>query len=299
MCELSPLQFHGDTIYCIEFGGQPFTAMKPIVENMGLNWASQTVKLNTNKERWGVAIIAIPSDGGEQETLCMPVRKLPAYLASINPNKVAPELRERIELYQNESDDALWNYWINGKAERQQTPVLTNPTTCLTPSDQNIIQALVKAIADRYPADEQKGIYAQIWMRFRNHFRIGSYKQLPQSLMADAVAYLANLKVNEKKGQSQKELPPAYTPLAEKGRGALNKILALRRELSATSMEIMDVMQDATHHKNIRALNDTQKEFSGELNASVCTFFMCINHNMIAIEHMFKAFCEAEKLIYS
>ena len=51
-----------------------------------------------------------PSASGNQDTLCMPVRKLPAFFASINPNKVRPELRDRIRLYQDECDDALWNY---------------------------------------------------------------------------------------------------------------------------------------------------------------------------------------------
>lgn len=126
MCELSPLPFHGDTIFCIEYQGQPFTPMKPIVENLGLGWASQSQKLNDNKERWTVTmIVTVAQDGNEREMLCLPVRKLPAYLASINPNKVREELRPKIELYQAESDDALWNYWMNGKAERKpQTPSL-------------------------------------------------------------------------------------------------------------------------------------------------------------------------------
>lgn len=116
MCELSPVTFHGDTIFCIDYQSQPFTPMKPIVQNMGLDWASQSVKLNANKERWGVVMIATPSEGGEQKMLSMPVRKLPAWLNSINPKKVRPELRPKIELYQAESDDALWNYWMQGRA---------------------------------------------------------------------------------------------------------------------------------------------------------------------------------------
>lgn len=62
------------------------------------------------------------TESGKQEMLCLPVRKLPAYLASINPNKVREELRPKIELYQAESDDALWNYWMNGKAATQGKP---------------------------------------------------------------------------------------------------------------------------------------------------------------------------------
>ncbi len=120
MCELSPVTFHGDTIFCIEHQNQPYAPMRPIVENMGLDWKSQSAKLNANKGRWAtVAIITtVAQDGREREMLCLPVRKLPAFLASINPRKVRPELRERIELYQAECDDALWNYWMHGKAER-------------------------------------------------------------------------------------------------------------------------------------------------------------------------------------
>ena len=90
MCQLSPVTFHGDTIFCIDYLNQPYTPMKPIVQNMGLDWASQSVKLNANKERWGVVIIATPSEGGEQKMLSMPVRKLPAWLNSINPQEGTP-----------------------------------------------------------------------------------------------------------------------------------------------------------------------------------------------------------------
>lgn len=121
--QLFPVQFHGDTIFCTTIDGQPFAPVKPIIENLGLSWASQTVKLNSNRERWGISIIETPSESGSQRTLCMPVRKLPAFLASINPKKVRPELRAKIELYQNECDDALWAYWTEGQALRKPTIV--------------------------------------------------------------------------------------------------------------------------------------------------------------------------------
>ena len=36
MCQLFPVTFHGDTIFCIDYHGEPFAPMRPIVENMGL-----------------------------------------------------------------------------------------------------------------------------------------------------------------------------------------------------------------------------------------------------------------------
>ena len=119
MCQLFPVTFHGDTIFCLDYQNQPYTPMRPIVENMGLDWSAQAAKFRANKERWTVVIITtVAQDGSEREMLCMPVRKLPSYLNSINPRKVAPELRAKIELYQAESDDALWDYWMHGRAER-------------------------------------------------------------------------------------------------------------------------------------------------------------------------------------
>ena len=184
--QLAPVIFHGDTIFCIDYQDQPYTPVRPIVENLSLNWPSQTAKLNANKERWGVVIIATPSEGGDQQTLCIPVRKLPAFLASINPKKVRPELRPKIELYQNESDDALWSYWMNGRAERvDTTPSADAP---LTPDQQCTLQAIVRAKVEALPLDQQnKGTYPKVWSRFNNHFRIARYSQLPQSRMSAAV----------------------------------------------------------------------------------------------------------------
>ena len=111
MSSLSPVTFHGDIIFVIPHDGEPLAPMKPIVENMGLAWQTQQRKLTDNNERWGITMMVIPSEGGGQQTLCMPVRKLPAFMASINPKKVRPELREKIELYQAECVDSLLNVW--------------------------------------------------------------------------------------------------------------------------------------------------------------------------------------------
>lgn len=56
------------------------------------------------------------------------------------------------------------------------------------------------------PAERRgKGLYPQIWSRFNNHFRLGSYKQLPQYRMSEAVAYLTSM-----------EIAPALPPQPER-----------------------------------------------------------------------------------
>ena len=65
MCQLSPVTFHGDTIFCIEHQNQPYTPAKSIVENWGIAWQTQPRKLSDNKKHWGVTIMVIPSESGE------------------------------------------------------------------------------------------------------------------------------------------------------------------------------------------------------------------------------------------
>lgn len=38
--------FHGAELYVVNHNGEPYTPMKPIVEGMGMDWASQFTKLN-------------------------------------------------------------------------------------------------------------------------------------------------------------------------------------------------------------------------------------------------------------
>lgn len=203
---LSPVAFHGDTIYCISYQNQPYTAMKPIVENMGIDWRSQQRKLS-GCERWGVVIMTIPSSSGEQNTLCMPVRKLPAYLASINPNKVRPELREKIIRYQNECDDVLWDYWMNKRAAQQPTDGL------LSPDLRAELKALVDAKLSMFPDSVQGKARAELWTRFNRRFRIAEYAQLPAGKMADARDYIITLDLRAVKGIETKAAPaPALVP---------------------------------------------------------------------------------------
>lgn len=125
--------------------------------------------------------------------LCLPVRKLPSYLNSINPKKVRPELRAKIELYQAESDDALWNYWMHGRAERP-TPA-PSPDAAISPAERAELKALVDAKLSAAPTAVQGKARAEIWTRFNRHFRIAEYAQLPAAKMPDARDYLIQLSV--------------------------------------------------------------------------------------------------------
>ncbi|HFS4465041.1 TPA: phage antirepressor N-terminal domain-containing protein [Escherichia coli] len=105
--------FHGDSLYVVNHNGEPYVPMKPIVEGMGLDWKSQFRRMNQRFTK-GMVIMTIPSVGGQQKTVCLALRKLAAWLQTINPNKVKPEIRDKVIQYQEECDDVLYEYWTKG-----------------------------------------------------------------------------------------------------------------------------------------------------------------------------------------
>lgn len=111
--------FQGTPIPTVSQDDEVFVAMKPVVEGMGLAWQSQAQKLVTQRKKWGCHDIVIPSAGGPQEMLCIPLKKLNGWLFSINPEKVRAAIRETVLRYQEECFTALHDYWFHGVAVRE------------------------------------------------------------------------------------------------------------------------------------------------------------------------------------
>ncbi|MEE9678716.1 phage antirepressor N-terminal domain-containing protein [Pseudomonas moraviensis] len=116
--QLMPVPFHGDTVVLVGKDNEPLVAMKPLVVNLGLDWKGQHAKLSEKFSSVMEEISTTGGDGKQYAMTCLPLRKLAAWLYSISPNKVAPELRDKIIQYQEECDEVLWNYWTKGAAVR-------------------------------------------------------------------------------------------------------------------------------------------------------------------------------------
>lgn len=122
------IDFHGDQIATFRHGGEPYVAMRRVVENLGLNWAGQHTKLIERQNFSCMDIHTTGQDGKTYQMLAMPVTKLPLWLATINPNKIPDAAkRAKIELYQSESAIVLHDYWTKGVAMRgDMDGVVTN-----------------------------------------------------------------------------------------------------------------------------------------------------------------------------
>ncbi|MCE6957272.1 phage antirepressor N-terminal domain-containing protein, partial [Acinetobacter baumannii] len=169
--------FHSADLVIIEFNNQPFTAMRPIVEGMGLTWQSQYEKLKQRFSSVITEIVTTGKDGKQYNMVCLPVRKLFGWLMTISPNKVKPALRDTVILYQQECDDVLWEYWTKGQAINQRLTI--------SPEQQNALHEIVDRRAGR-----DRSLRASMWIRHNRHFGIAKYSQLLSIHFDDAKQYL-------------------------------------------------------------------------------------------------------------
>lgn len=114
------VNFLGSEIMIIDRDGEPYVAMRTVVEGMGLGWGGQFIKIKQKFKSTVMEIETVANDERNRSMLCLPLRKLFGWLMTINPNKVASHKRQTIIRYQNECDDALWQYWTTGIANREK-----------------------------------------------------------------------------------------------------------------------------------------------------------------------------------
>lgn len=171
--------FHGDSLYVVNYNGQPYVPMKPIVEGMGLTWQSQFEKLKQRFSK-GITEIVIPSKGGEQSMLCLALRKLAGWLHTISPNKVKPEIRDKVIRYQEECDDVLYEYWTTGEVKKK--PNFRQSTA------KELIP--LRQTAERLIAHGVGNIYPDIWKHVHAEFGVQHINELLPEQIPLAISYL-------------------------------------------------------------------------------------------------------------
>ena len=168
------ISFYGSELITLKVEDVIYTAVRPIVEALGLAWGTQQQKLSRSKDKFGCIHMNTPTNGGMQSMLCMPLKKLNGWLFSINPEKVRPDLKDRVIQYQEECFEALYNYWHFGKAERKTT---TDERTGL----RQAVSALVS----------KKGlIYSDAYSLIHQRFNVEHIDELTPEQVGMAVEYV-------------------------------------------------------------------------------------------------------------
>lgn len=119
--------FYGDRIVTIKTeDGRFMVAVRQIIENLGLNWENQRVKLIEAQtlsltegyyDRYRAESLQVGVDGDATPMLCIELKRLNAFLFTLNPNRIADiEVRNRLIKYQEECVTVLHDYWMHGAA---------------------------------------------------------------------------------------------------------------------------------------------------------------------------------------
>ena len=170
------ISFNNQSLITVEQNGNHYVAMKPICENIGIDWRAQRQRIVRDEVLCSTVVIitTVAEDEKNRQMLCMPLKKLNGWLFSINPEKVRADLREKVIQYQEECFEALYNYWYFGKAERKTT---VDDRTGL----RNAVNMLVS----------KKGlIYSDAYHLIHQRFNVESIEDLTLEQLPQAVEYV-------------------------------------------------------------------------------------------------------------
>ncbi|MBH2967479.1 phage antirepressor N-terminal domain-containing protein [Serratia marcescens] len=174
----SSVQFHGQPIITAMAAGIAYVAMKPIVENLGLDWPTQHRKLLSSNGKFNHChMTMVAMDKKIRDVLCIPLKKLNGWLFSINPSKVRADIRDKLIAYQEECFTVLHDYWTKGAAVRK-------PET--TVDDRTPLRGIVNRIMGKYGLT-----YQAVYKLVHKEFGVNHIDELTPKQTAEAIEYLA------------------------------------------------------------------------------------------------------------
>lgn len=109
MNQVQNISFHGQTVPVFTRNQTHYVAMKPICENIGLDWSAQYQKIKRNAVLNSRIVMTTirGEDGKPRENLCLPLSFLNGWLFGVDANRVKSEIRERLIQYQAECFEVL------------------------------------------------------------------------------------------------------------------------------------------------------------------------------------------------
>lgn len=175
----SYVPFNGQQVLTAVAAGVTYVAMRQIVENIGIDWTGQSVKLRKMKDKFNCRDISmVAADGKIRKLLCLPLKKLNGWLFSINPEKVRADIRDKLIQYQEECFTVLHDYWTKGAAIR--------PTPETTVDDRTPLRGIVNRIMGKYGMT-----YQAVYKLVHKEFGVKHIDELSPKQTAEAVEYLA------------------------------------------------------------------------------------------------------------
>ncbi|MGL4675851.1 MAG: phage antirepressor N-terminal domain-containing protein [Wohlfahrtiimonas sp.] len=179
---IQSVTFHNQEIQVLNHDSKPYVAMRSVVENIGLDWSSQHKRIIRN-EILSSSMVMMTTEqisGVQRELLCLPLGMLNGWLFGIEINRVKPEIREVLKLYQLECFDVLYSHFLPSVA-------------AVYPNTINIEQQyeIKKTVNEK---SFETGIhYSGIYNMLYDEFRIPRYEELLSKDFNGAIAFIKSI----------------------------------------------------------------------------------------------------------
>ncbi len=192
--KITTVDFHGQAIIAATIDGKPFVPMKPICDNIGIDWKGQLERIKRHPVMntcIRMTRIQMPGDDQNREVVCLPLGMLNGWLFGVDVNRVKPALRDKLMDYQRECFDVLFQHFMPRMEAAMQASA--NDYTRISPAQAQALSELVIAETKRTGKH-----YKTVWGSFNRHFQVNSYHELPAARFDEACQWLGGKRIATK-----------------------------------------------------------------------------------------------------
>ncbi len=187
--QISTVDFHGQPLSVIPQNNQLYVAMKPICENIGLQWRAQNQRIQRDEVLGSTAcmIHAVAEDGKNRQLLCLPVEYLNGWLFGVDEKRVKPEIKQRLIQYKRECYKVLSDYWLKGQGgtARQQ------PNQAIGSEGMKRLSSLVDGKISHLKGKQRASAKARFWNQIHAAFDVKMGMDIPESEFNNARQFIS------------------------------------------------------------------------------------------------------------
>ena len=201
---IKTIDFNGQSLLTIEKDGVHYAAVKPIAENIGLDWRGQNQRIERDDVLNSVAcmIHATGSDNKKYEMLCLPIDYLNGWLFGVDAKRVKPEVKAPLIQYKMQCYKVLHDYWHTGQAIHPSV----NEELPSSVKDRNGLIKTVHMTMKRLDLG-----FAEAFNLVLHRFNVAHVGDLTVSQVGDAVEYLHRLMLTGHTASAPtQEIEPTY-----------------------------------------------------------------------------------------
>ena len=158
--QISTVNFHGQSLSVIPKNNRLFVAMRPICENIGLQWQSQFNRIKRDEVLKSVVSVmnTTASDGKSYKSVCLPLEYLNGWLFGVDEKRVKPEIKQRLIQYKRECYQVLADYWQGGLPQSSQRLIGKSGHKCLS----DLIEGKTSHLMGKAKVSAKSRLWAQV-----------------------------------------------------------------------------------------------------------------------------------------